>query len=275
MEECLLKYFILNNEIKSSCDYKPELYAHQPAVYEVLRVINRKPLFLEEHIERFYQSLYLSNLQANVSVMELINSIKALIEYNQLQQGNIRFQYALNKQNKAEFLAKIIPAYYPTASEFENGIRVISIEATRENPNVKQSNLTTREKANNILSGNDIFEVLLVNSQGFVTEGSRSNVFFVSGNKLITPPLSDVLAGVTRSKIIELSLKHKIAVDERQVRIAKQIEFDAAFLSGTSIKILPINQLNEITLQTSNPIIQKLQKLFDNFIHSHIEQFAW
>lgn len=275
MEECLLKHFILNNEIRSSCDFNAELYSQGNTVYEVLRVIQQKPLFLEEHVERFFQSLYLSNIQAGISVSELINSLRALIESNQLINGNIRFQNRLTLQNHPEFLSMITSAHYLSSDWSRNGVQVLSLEAERENPNVKSAHLLARKKANRIISESTAFEVLLLNSVGYITEGSRSNVFFISGEKLITPPLSEVLAGVTRSKIIELAKKHKIPIIERPVKFTELPGFDAAFLSGTSINILPINQLDKMAYQRHNPLMIKLQKLLDGSILRYINHFTW
>lgn len=275
MKNCLLKHFIFNNEIKSSCDYDSDMYSQENTVYEVLRVIQQKPLFLEEHIDRFYQSLYLSKIQAAISVSELINSLKALINSNQLINGNIRFQFGYTEQNQPKFLALVIPANYPSADTLNKGVQVLSLMAERENPNVKYSNLAARAEANNILSEQAAFEVLLINSDGFVTEGSRSNVFFVFEEKLITPPLSEVLPGVTRSKIIELSKKNKIAVEERKVNFAELKEFDAAFLSGTSINVLPIQKINNLSFSPQNKLARKIQLLYNKSITEDIDRFSW
>ena len=56
MENCLLNHYILNAELRNSCDFNPDLLASGPGIYEVFRVIEGKPLFLDEHIDRFFRS---------------------------------------------------------------------------------------------------------------------------------------------------------------------------------------------------------------------------
>jgi len=275
METCLLNYFVLNNELKSTCDFNPAPLIKGDGVYEVLRIIGQKPLFLEEHIERFSQSMRLAGLASDLSVRQINIRIKVLIESNKLKNGNIRFQLSIHPQTGQLFLAWITPSYYPSKDDYKNGVRLSSLKAERENPNAKRDNLPVREQANKLIQQNDIFEVLLINKDGFVTEGSRSNVFFVDGKKITTTPLSAVLPGITRSKIIRLAKENGIVVAEESIKFSEIYSFDAVFISGTSIKILPVNRIDELSFTPTNPVVNKMQQLYEESVVRHLNKFSW
>jgi branched-chain amino acid aminotransferase len=275
MENCLLSYFILNKEVKSSCDFNPYLLQEGRGVYEIVRILEKKPLFIDEHIDRFFQSAKLAGIQSGLSTQQIKNRIKVLIEINKLVTGNIRFQTLIHPQNKPLFLAWITPSSYPSKDDFKNGVCLSSLKAERKNPNAKQDKLPVREQADKLIRQQDVFEVLLINKEGFVTEGSRSNVFFVDDKKIITPPLRDVLPGVTRSKIIRLANENKIDVVERPVRFSETGHFDAVFLSGTSINVLPVNQVNDMTFTAFNPVTERMRQLYSDNITAYIKRFSW
>ena len=275
MESCLLNYFILNKELKSTCDFNPFLLKQGNGVYEIVRIIDQKPLFLEDHIVRFFQSLELAELQSDLSSKQIRSRLKALIEINQLKNGNIRFQHLVHPQNGNLFFAWITPTFYPSENDIMTGVKLLSTIAEREKPNAKRDNLPVRTKANQLIQQNDVFEVLLVNKEGFVTEGSRSNVFFVEGEKILTPPLSAVLPGVTRSKIISLAKENGIVVDERPIIFSEINDFDAVFISGTSIKVLPINQIDEFDFSPKNLLIAKVRQLYEEWVVRYLNGFSW
>jgi len=275
METCLLNYFILNKELKSSCDFNPLLLQEGKGVYEIIRIIGQKPLFLEEHIDRFFQSMRLAGIKSELTTRQIQSRLKALIEINQLKNGNIRFQFSIHPHVGPLFLAWITPSFYPTAEDYTKGISTISLKAERQNPNAKRDNLPVREQANQLIQQHDVFEVLLINKDGFITEGSRSNIFFISDEKIITPPLSKVLPGVTRSKIILLANENGIEVIERLVHLSELGTFNAAFLSGTSIKVLPVNQIDNITFYTVHPIMERIQHLYNELCIGYIDSFYW
>mgnify|MGYP002642015005 CR=1 FL=1 len=62
MEECILNYFICDDEIISTCDFKPHIFENKNYIYEVVRVINGTPLFFAEHMQRFFGSAILNKI---------------------------------------------------------------------------------------------------------------------------------------------------------------------------------------------------------------------
>jgi len=92
----------------------------------------------------------------------------------------------------------------------------------------------------------------------------------VKENKLLTSPVKAVLPGVTRGEVISLAKRLKIEVEEIEYKYLDICELDGMFISGTSPKVLPIKQVNDISLDVNNSIIRKLMIEYDNEVSKYI-----
>ena len=275
METALLNYFVENDELHSTCDFNPYRFQTGKLVYEVIRVIDGKPLFLEEHIKRFFNSAHLSNLVLPVDGITIVKRIKALIETNKLVNGNIEFLVHFDKEGEKKFMLWITSFLYPSPEMYEKGVATSILKAVRKKPNAKAYNRYLRRKADEIIAEKNIFEVVLINKERFITEGSRSNIFFINRNKLFTPPLSLVLPGVTRSKVFEIAEKQNIDINEINIKIDDVVKFDSCFLSGTSPKILPVKNIDTVTFNIDNPLLRNFMKWYDNEIDNYLKHFDY
>lgn len=275
METCLMKYYILNGELRNGCDFNPGILTSGKGIYEVFRVINGIPLFFKEHLKRFYRSLELVGYKSADSEQNIVLYLKTLVQANGLKTGNVQFQVIRQEDGKQVFIAWITPAIYPTTDQFENGVDVFSYNAIRELPQIKSANLSARVEANRLIEQQDIFEVVLFDDNDVVTEGSRSNIFFTKGNTLYTPSVDLVLPGITRSEVISIVKQQHIDINKEPIYFNAIDEFDAAFLTSTSMKILPIKAIDDVEFNTSNSLIQKLKLLYDETISRDIEEFSW
>ena len=120
-----------------------------------------------------------------------------------------------------------------------------------------------RDATDAAIKAHDLYEVILVDRKGQITEGSRSNVFFIKNGELYTSPLKQVLPGVTRDKIIEIVKGKGIAVHEDPIPASSVADFDAAFISGTSPKVLPIASLGDVTYDVNDPLLRHLMDWYD------------
>jgi branched-chain amino acid aminotransferase len=129
-----------------------------------------------------------------------------------------------------------------------------------------------RQRADKMLAENGFYEVLLADNFDRITEGSRSNVFFVTGKELVTSPGSKVLLGITRQKTIQLAHDLNIPVIESEVNISELKQFDAAFITGTSPKILPIKKTEGFTFNHQNKVVRQLMKSYDDLIDGYLKK---
>ncbi len=255
-------YFIFNGEIKPVSEFIPS--ENEGGIYEVLRVEKGIPLFIEDHLLRFKKSALIAQKTISYSDSEIKMFVKTLILKNKLEEGNILISCKTN--------LKIFPVSYkyPTGEMFKNGVKCGILKAERENPNAKVFQTLVRQKANKLISENDFYEVLLVDNLGRVTEGSRSNLFFVKENKIITPSGNNVLLGITRHKTIQLIQLLGYNFIEKEVSFNELSSFDALFITGTSPNILPVKQVGEILFNPQNVILQALMNGYNTLIDEYV-----
>lgn len=268
--ECINKYFIEKGTLKDIREFDEDILKQKGIVYEVFRVVDGIPMFLENHLDRITNSLSILGKKMPYSREEIKKQIKNLIIKNDVKIGNIKLLYDSLSDEK-NLIAYFIKHSYPTKEMYEEGIRTILYFGERENPNAKIINQSFREGVNEAIKTNNAYEAILINNEGYVTEGSRSNIFMVKGDTLITSPVKAVLPGVTRGTIIDLCEKNNIKVVEKEVRYDEIKDMDGLFMSGTSPKILPINFVNDYRFDSGkNIIVKNLIKIFDENMKKYI-----
>lgn len=268
MDKLIGNYFVKNKNILEKEEFNYTLYPSN--VYEVIRIIDRTPLFLEEHLKRMGDSLAMSGIASPKSTEEIKNLMIKLIKKNQMKNGNIKL--LINKGKTVDFYLYFIPHSYPDTKLYREGIAVASISIERKNPNAKVIDEDYKKAVTSFIEDKNIYEALLVNREGFFTEGSKSNVFFVMDGILVTPPLKDVLGGVTRNRVLALANENHIKTLEKSIRPEDVKTLEGAFISGTSPKILPISSIDGVKIKSLEcDIIKSLIKLYDEKIRDYIE----
>jgi branched-chain amino acid aminotransferase len=194
------------------------------------------------------------------------------VRLNHIKNGNVKFVLAeFEKVNHWSF--SFIPHSYPDANDYEQGVKAQLLFAERENPNAKIIQNVIRERANQMIADQKLYEVLLVDRDGLITEGSRSNVFFVKGNRFYTAPAYQVLVGVTRQKVLQCLTELGFTIVEEAVLASEINTYDAAFLTGTSPKVLPVRSIGKQLFNTQllvvNELMNQYNSMIDNYITAH------
>ena len=108
----------------------------------------------------------------------------------------------------------------------------------------------------------DFFEIIL-QEDGFITEGAVSNIFYVKDNEVKTPSLeSNILPGVTRAVIINILKEMKIPIIETKISVEDFMEADEIWITNTTKGVLLVSEIDEIKLLDSNNIYQKVLNKF-------------
>lgn len=266
--EAIMQFYLHNGGIVSAEKEEAFLKISNPVVYEVIRVIDGIPLFLEEHLKRMKKSAELISMKIAVSDKEIEEDIDLLVKENNVKNLNIKLLF----DSLGNFFAYFINSYYPEKEVYERGIHTILYNSERENPNAKIVNTSFKEQVNKKIKEERAFEALLVNNEGFITEGSRSNMFFVKGQEVFTAPSGAVLMGVTRNHIIHICKRLKINVVEKNISVNELKSLDGAFMTGTSVNVLPIATIDEIKYDSvSNKVINKILKEYMKDLNEYIE----
>ncbi|MDE5420508.1 aminotransferase class IV [Labilibaculum sp. DW002] len=270
MSECYRYIFLKNEKLKPSKEFKDEFLLRGSALYEVIRVVSGKPVFLKDHFQRLSNSAIQIKEQIWYTFNQIEDQIEKLIQINDVQNGNIKLVFHIDGLDK-NFFVYFIKHYYPKPEQYLNGVRTIVHHAERPLPNAKVYNHSLRSKTNDIIRDAEIFEVLLLNSVGNLTEGSRSNLFFIKNNELHTAYDSEVLNGIVRSKVLEIAERLNIPIRKSHLKYDDLAKYDAAFLTGTSLMILPIKKINSISFSPSHEIINSLSEGFNKLISDYLQ----
>ncbi len=252
---------VMNGKIISKEETEFLLNEESPKIYEGIRIIEGRPIFLKEHFDRMNESIRLSHANGSLNYNEFKSSIELLIKENSIKNINIRVSYYF--KNEPVTLFYLIKSYYPSKEEFTEGIHTVTVKIERTNPNIKSYQKEFKDNVARIMEENNAFEAILINSDNTVSEGSRSNVFFVKDNKIITSPDAAVLLGVTRSKVISICEENSIIVEKRIINFSELKDFDAAFITGTSNDVLPIKTIDEMVYNSSeNEVVRRVSELY-------------
>ena len=231
-----------------------------PSVYEVIRLTDGEPRFLKDHYDRLGRSLAAIGMLTPFTIEELKGSIAELVQESGIRDHNIRVEVDVSGHASMH----LNPTHYPDAEMYRTGVKVGLFRGERTNPNIKMMDLKLREAAEEAMKRDSLYEVLLVDREGYITEGSRSNVFFIKNGEVFTAPSDKVLLGVTRAKIIELIRGMGAVLHEESVTADIIEDFDAAFISGTSPAVMPIACIGDVTYDVDEPLLREIMKRYDS-----------
>ena len=274
MSECVNEKFLLNGNVIDSKQFDDKIIQSEFSFYEVIRIIDGKCLFLEDHLKRLHNSITLFNIHYRPDEDQIKAYIHSYLIFTRLTEGNIKIviKYATHKNNNPQLFVYQVSHYYPSLKQYKEGVDIALIKGERTNPNSKFINMKIRGVVSQKLLNTHYFETLLVNSNNQITEGSKSNVFFIQSNKLITAPNEIVLQGVTRQHILNICDRNNFPLAFRPVSVNELKNFDAVFISGTSINILPVKGIEGLKFNTDDKLIQLLHQILNEDIASYLSQ---
>ncbi|MGB7479697.1 MAG: branched-chain amino acid transaminase [Burkholderiaceae bacterium] len=234
---------------------------------------------LKEHTQRLFNSAKIFQLQIPFDMETIMQAQKQVVRENRLASCYVRPLVWIGDEKlgisaKGNTIHVAIAAWewgaYLGEDGMARGIRVKTSSFTRHHVNVS----LVRAKAsgyyiNSILANQEALadgydEALLLDTEGFVSEGSGENVFIVKNGKLYTPDLASCLDGITRDSVITMARDLGIEVIEKRITRDEMYCCDEAFFTGTAAEVTPIRELDNRQIGPGHrgPITEKLQKLF-------------
>ena len=264
------KYFISGNAVIETVNFDIQELEIGFSVYEVVKIIGGIPLFFEEHLRRLYQSARLKNTKITFKEEEIKETVYKLIQINTIQEGRLKFAVRFHKSGN-KLICFFLKPIIPTEDNYKNGVKIISVQAERENPNAKVINYNLRTYINKVIEDNDIFEVLLYNKKHIISECGKSNIFFVKDAVIYTSFSENVLSGITGSYISEICKNGNIKITNCNIKLSDISEYEAAFITGTSIAVLPIKQIDSYSFSANNEVIYLLSDNYNKIVTNYIK----
>lgn len=223
-------------------------------IFDFLRVHNNKPLFLEDHLERFYNSAAVMRMQLKESKEEIIKRVYELIEKNNIPFSGIRL--IIGGGDSADGyhigISRLLIIQQPMAAPPEkmitNGITLATYGFQRQLPIVKTTDYLMAIWLQPWMQEQGADDILY-HDHGVVRECPRSNFFIVKNNTLITCSDS-MLKGITRKNILKVCAEAGIKVEERILKVEELATAEEAFISSSTKRITPVQKIDAVTLPT-------------------------
>lgn len=246
----------------------------EPMIYEVIRVIQGKPLFYQEHMTRLSESAKLIGKSVDIWLPQIEADIRALIQDLILQDDNLKIVIGNWDKEVPSWLIFGVKGFYPPKDWYHKGIKTTLFRELRQNPQAKVINETLAQRVDQLRQTTDYFEALLVDQENRITEGSRSNIVFIKGNTLIMPRAELALKGITRLKLLQAIKELNIEWKEMDVVISDLDSMDGLFITGTSIDLLPVAEVDSFHLNTSQlPIMNQLLEKYRMLMQVSLNEF--
>jgi branched-chain amino acid aminotransferase len=237
-------------------------------VFEGIRAYHGRVFKLAEHVERLFCSAKAILLTIPMTPEAVARAIVETCRRNQIRDGYIRLlvtrgegTLGLDPQSCPKASVIIIAATIQLFPKefYEKGLTIITVPTTRNlhsalNPAIKSLNYLNNILAKIEAKNGGCEEAVMLNSEGYVSEGTGDNLFIVKGGRLLTPPLSaGTLYGITRATVMELAAESGVLVAEPNLTRYDLFNADECFLTGTGAEIVPVVKIDGRVIGTGQP----------------------
>lgn len=245
---------------------------------------------LDAHTDRLYRSAHIMKMKIPYS-KELLNEVVCdVLRKNNLQTAYVRpicyygsEGLGLRAQNLEVHMGVAAWEWGPYLGKenLEKGIQVRVSSFTRHHRNHAMCKAkVTGNYVNSVLAAREAVEAgcdeaLLLDPQGYITEGSGENFFIYQEGTLITPQTDSCLEGITRDTVIQLAKSMNIKVVERPITRDEAYVAKEAFFTGTAAEVTPIRMIDgrQIGDGKRGPVTEKLQKAYFDLVQGQLPEF--
>jgi len=248
---------------------------------------------LQEHTDRLFNSCHILQIKIPYTPKQINKAIIETVRVNKLEECYIRPIVYIGHGSMGIFPkdnpVKVAIAVwhwgaYLGEEGIKNGIKMKISSFTRHHVNVTMTkSKTCGDYVNSLLAKREAIscgydEALLLDTHGYISEGSGQNIFIVRKGILKATPLTSVLEGITRDSVIEMAQNENLQVKEGNFTRDELYIADEAFLTGTASEITPIREVDGriIGKGKPGPITKKLQTLFFKIVNGEEKAYqSW
>ena len=246
-------------------------------IYEVIPVYSRHPFRLAEHLVRFQRSHDAIRIPNPLTDAEWTRLVQDLVARNagddqsiylQVTRGVAKRDHAFPKDAKQTVFGMSSPLSTPAKDAIENGVHAITaIDYRWLKCDVKSTSLLGNVLLRQAAADAGAIEVVMFRD-GFLTEGSSSNVFVVkNGTILATPKDNLVLPGITYDVVVELARANAMPLEVRQISEAEVLAADEIWVTSSTKEVLAVSTLNERAVGNGKPgaVFRRMHELYQDF----------
>ncbi len=255
-------------------------FLYGDSVYEVFRTAGGRPVDLAPHLLRLRHSAETIALRLPAEA-ELVAMIEATLAAAGNDESYVRvvvtrgageIGLAIALADAPRTIVIVKPLSLPPPELYRAGAELIVATIERTSPRAVDPRVKSGNYLNNILALDEArragaYEALMCDAAGRIAEGSTSNIFVVSGGRVLTPALEiGLLAGITRMRVIELARADGIDVDEGELRPDGARAADEAFLTSSIRGVLPVRRIDDHVMPAPGPLTGRIMALYDRHL---------
>jgi branched-subunit amino acid aminotransferase/4-amino-4-deoxychorismate lyase len=253
---------------------------HGYGCYEALRIRNGTLFFPEFHEERLLHSAAILGIQHAIQPGELVQALHRLASANGFGECNVKVVLFGREGRNADWFAFLLPPLYPPADSSTVGVTCTLFQGERPFPAAKSLGVLVSTLAFRQAKAKDCWDALLVNRHGEITEGTRTNLFYVEAPRrhetapdsgqsspdaftVFTPPASDALEGITRRTLLGAMSAAGIPTAERSLTVQEALSGRfCLMLTSTSTGVVPVRMvIDEVWKHYELPIIPTFEAI--------------
>ena len=257
-------------------------------VWEGIRLHKSKLVFIDEHLDRIFNSANGISLHIPLTKNEIIDEIEKVLSKNDMiddvhirliiSRGNKITPYQNPNANVGPINFVIIPEYKKTNPQiYLNGIRIGRVQTIRPPENILSTHYNTLSKLNCILASIEANELnydegIMNDPNGNISTCNSTNLFFVKNKQVWTSTGKYCLNGITRNKAILLCKMNEIICHETNFTFEDIKDCEEAFVTGTFAGIIPVSKIENRTIQSinSDSLVNKIRFSYNKYIQDSI-----
>jgi branched-chain amino acid aminotransferase len=265
-------------------------FLYGDGIYETVRAYGTRVFHWPEHFQRLKQSARRIQLKCPWPSRFLLEGIRKVLRANRAPNGSVRISISrgagplgLDPALCPEpSLVMLLHPQRPVEALRRTGISIGIPDIRRNHPRCLDPRIKSNNSLNTILAKIEgkrlgVFESVLLNLDGFLTEGTTSNIFFVRRGQLFTPALScGLLEGITREAVIRIARAGGWKVHEGRYRMQNLLRADEVFISSTTLEIMPVTKVHNAQSRWTvgkgrpGPVATQLQRRFEHYVQKEL-----
>jgi len=226
--------------------------------FDFMRTYNGRVIFIQDHVQRLFRSATQIGIELPLSESELIQLVEETLRRNPPVESNVRILVTggtspdfITPQGRPRIAIMVAPlSQYPPAW-YAEGAKIITVAHTRAIPGAKTIDYIRAIMVLAEARQKGAIEAVYVDPDGFVREGTTSNIFAFIGDRLVTPGM-DILNGITRQKVLGLA-EGIYSVDIRDLRRRELVHADEVFITSSNRLIVPIARVDDEIIGAGRP----------------------
>lgn len=257
------QWIYLDGQFVTKDQAKVSVYDHGflygDGIFEGIRIYNGNIFKCKEHLDRLYDSAKSIMLNIPLSYQEMEDALVETLRRNELRDGYIRLIVSRGAGNlgldpnrcpKASVIIIVEQLAIYSEEAYKTGLKTVSVSTRRNIPDALNPKIKSLNYLNNILvkiqsNLSGAGEAIMLNGQGYVTEGSGDNIFIIKNGVITTPPCYlGALDGITRQAIMEICRQKGYSLQEQPFTLHDVYVADEVFLTGTAAEVIAVREVD-------------------------------